>query len=198
MPLPISSLFFFVSFGKTESSSDAPVKHDQSTLSSFAVKLLLERLGPDLLPLWKRRQREGQHNITGRQDQPQIDRRSVPRILLEPLGALQPHQNQGRDHHDGTAVEDPAQRRLRDGQGRCFLALSQAGDVALGFAFCGKTLFVGLGQDGVDVDACAHFFAAHQKDVERAGRGDGCKGHEAREDQARLGREAGEAGHEAV
>lgn len=67
-----------------------------------------------------------------------------------------------------------------------------------------NSLFLGLGglrllrNDGEDVDALAHFLAAHEEDVEEAGRGDGGEGDEAGERRAGRGGEVLEPGHELV
>ena len=150
------------------------------------MELGLQRVRRNLLPLRERRQRQRQHRVARHQDQTQVHGRRQLGPLLEPVGALQPHQHQRRDHHDGRAVEHARQCRLADGQGGGLLAAAER-----------RGLFVAVA-DGVHVNAGAHLLAAHQKHVEGAGAGDGGKWHEAAEHKTSRRREPSQTGHEAV
>ena len=165
------------------------------------MELLLQRFSLDPLALGKRSQRQWQNSVAGSQDQAQVDRRCVPRVLLQPLRALQAHQNQRRDYHDRRAVEHTAERSLSNSQRSRLLGLAQTLGGTLLLRNCSIGLLSGRGDGlpgGEDIDARAHFFSTHEENVQGTGAGDGGEGDQTGEDEAGVGGEVLEAGDEVV
>lgn len=125
------------------------------------MKLLFQRIRPHLLPLWEGSERKRQNRVARNQNQTQIDRGRVPRVLLQPLPLLQPDQQQRRDDHDGRAVQHPTDGGLPDRDGGGLLALAQGFQIPRAF-------FRRCRRNGEHVDARADLLASHQKDVERS------------------------------
>lgn len=162
------------------------------------MEFLLQLVGADALARREGSQGERERNVAHAQDQTQVDRRGELGVPLEPLPLLQLDEDQGRDDHDGAAVEHPADSRLGDGNGGGLLALAERGNVVLGLALGGQLGLVGLGEHGEHVYAGAHLLAAHEEHVEGTSRRDGSEGHQASEDRACGGRDALQPGHQRV
>ncbi len=180
-------------YRKLKGISDSTIKHDHAALSSTTMELGLETLGADLLALRERRKSEGERNVAHAENQAQVHREGEARVSAQPLGALEPDEDERRHDHDRGAIENTTQCRLAHGY-RCGpAALAQRGHVALRPALSRQLCLVGGGQDRVHVDADAHLLAAHEQYVEEPGRRDSGERHEAAEDQLCRGRHALEA-----
>nr|POE86431.1 hypothetical protein CFP56_46615 [Quercus suber] len=175
--------------------SNPPVELDLAALAAVRPELLLEAAGADGLALREDGEGEREGEEAGGEDEAEVDGQDEAGRVAQPVHALQAHEQQRRQHHDGRRVEHARHGRLADGERRGLLRLAERGErLVRGLALLARRRRLVR----EDVDARADLLAAHEEDVERAGAGDGGEGHQAAEGRARGGAEAPEAGDEGV